>query len=304
MDSTSTAHVVWTIGRRLSALLLIVAFYCTGAGLLAWWWDVRLVVGGSAASAISTLILGLLMTFRNRVAYDRWWEARGLWGQLTNDCRNLALKLAAFVPAEELARAKTAPTMIAFAQALKRHLREGAVRLQDLPDFRDEQAAPAHVPLYLAGRLYDALAAWRRAGYIDGAALWMCDAHLRGWMDVCGACEKIRHTPPAPSYRALLRTGLLLNVLAEPWLTVPDAGFWSVPVFLLVCFFLLGLELIDSVVEEPFGPERDDLDLDRYCRTIRDSVQAILPSAEPLDPARQLDGVPSIHDDHIGRANL
>jgi predicted membrane chloride channel (bestrophin family) len=44
-----------------------------------------------------------------------------------------------------------------------------------------------------------------------------------------------------------------------------------------MCFFLLGVELIDSVVEEPFGRERDDLNLDAYCQTIRDGVAASLP---------------------------
>jgi ion channel-forming bestrophin family protein len=64
-----------------------------------------------------------------------------------------------------------------------------------------------------------------------------------------------------------------------PWLTVPELGAWGVPVILMVCFFLFGVEAIDSIVEEPFGRERDDLDLDRYCRTIRESVETILPFA-------------------------
>ena len=68
-------------------------------------------------------------------------------------------------------------------------------------------------------------------------------------------------------------------MLVAPWLIVPESGFWSLPVVLLVCFFLFGVELIDSIVEEPFGRERDDLDLDRYCRTIREGVEASLPPA-------------------------
>ncbi len=48
---------------------------------------------------------------------------------------------------------------------------------------------------------------------------------------------------------------------------------------LLVCLFLFGVELIDSIVEEPFGRERDELDLDSYCRTIREGVVASLPLA-------------------------
>jgi putative membrane protein len=77
----------------------------------------------------------------------------------------------------------------------------------------------------------------------------------------------------------LLRGGLILNVLAAPWLTMAEIGFWGVPIFELVCFFLLGVEIIDTVVEEPFGHERDDLDLERYCQTINESVRATLPAA-------------------------
>jgi putative membrane protein len=213
------------------------------------------------------------------VAYDRWWEARGLWGQLTNDSRNLAGKLAAFLPTEVLARSRVAESIVGFAEALKRHLRDEEPRLRDLPGFENAKADPAHVPLYLARRLYTAMANWKRSGHVDDAVLWILDSHLRGLLDVCGACEKIRHTPLSPSYKNLLRTGLILNILAAPWLTIPEIGFWGVPAFELICFFLLGVELIDTIVEEPFGQESDDLDLDRYCRTIREGVQASLPFA-------------------------
>ncbi len=167
-----------------------------------------------------------------------------------------------------------AELLAGFADALNRHLRGEAPRLQDVPGFAHEKAEPAHVPLYLATRLYAVVADWHRAGTMDSATLWIVDAHLRGLLDVCGACKRIRNTPLSPAYKSLLRTGLALNILAEPWLTVADFGLWSVPLFLLLCFFLLGVDLIDTVIEEPFGRERDDLDLDRYCRTIRDNVQA------------------------------
>jgi putative membrane protein len=271
-------HVLF-IGRHLGLLLIGVAVYGVAAGLVVRWWDIRVPDWGSAASVVNTVILGMLLSFRNRVAYDRWWEARGLWGQLTNDSRNLAAKLAAFLPAEVLARARVAELLAGFAEALKRHLQGEVPRLRDLPGLEHEEADPAHVPLYLARRLFAVVAGWKRAGHLDGAVLWVLDAHLRGLLDVCGACEKIRHTPLSPSYKSLLRAGLVLNLLIAPWLTLPEVGFWAVPAFELVCFFLLGVELIDSVVEEPFGRERDDLDLDRYCRTIRDGVEASLPPA-------------------------
>jgi putative membrane protein len=128
------------------------------------------------------------------------------------------------------------------------------------------------------GRLYDELGEWVRAGQLDGYLFLSIDEHVRGFLNVCGGCEKIRHTPLVPAYRALVRTGLALKVLAEPWLTMADYGLWMLPLFLLVCFFLFGLEVIITVVEEPFASNRDALDLDGYCKTIRESVYAVMPS--------------------------
>ena len=258
-------------------LLVAVAAYYTAAGLIVQSLDLKVFERGSPATLVNTLILSMLMGFRNRVAYARWWEARGLWGQLTNDSRNLAAKCAAYLPADVLARSRVGEVLVNFAEALKRHLRGEPVRLRDLPGFEHEHADPPHVPLYLARRLIAIIADWKRDGLIDAGVLWVLDVHARGLLDVCGACEKIRTTPLSPSYTGLLRTGMALNVFVAPWFLVPETGLWSLPVVLLVCFFLFGVEVIDSLVEEPFGRERDDLDLDRYCRTIRDGVEGALP---------------------------
>jgi ion channel-forming bestrophin family protein len=284
------AFPVLAIGKRLGLLLLGIAVYCLAVGLVIHWWDVRLVEWGAAASLTNSVLLGLLLSFRNRAAYDRWWEGRRLWGQLTNDTRNLVGKLAAFVPAEVLARSPVAALLVGFAEALKGHLRQEAPRLRELAGLEQEDDDPPHVPFYLAGRLYAVVAGWKREGHVDEAVLRILDPHLRALLDVCGGCERIRSTPLAPSYTALLRTGLALNVLVAPWYTMAEIGFWGEPVFLLVCFFLLGVELIDSVVEEPFGREREDLDLDRYCQTIRDAVQMSLPTGAKAEGSPRLCG--------------
>jgi len=270
---------VLVIGKRLSVLLLVMVVYYVAAGLVVQKLQLPVIDQGSFGNVINTLILGMLMSFRNRAAYERWWEARGLWGQLTNDSRNLAAKCAAFVPADVLARSRVAEILVNFPEALKRHLRNESFRLRDLSGFEHEDTEPPHVPLELARRLFVVIADWKREGHIDQAVLWVLDTHARGLLDVCGGCEKIRNTHLSSSYKALLRVGLGLNALAAPWLLVPASGLWSLPVILLMCLFLFGVELIDSIVEEPFGRERDELDLDSYCRTIREGVVESLPLA-------------------------
>ncbi len=273
---------ILAIGKRLAVLLLAVAVYYVAIGLVIQTFELRVIHRGSAGSLMNTLLLGLLLSFRNQAAYARWWEARGLWGQLTNDCRNFVAKCVAFVPTDVLTRSQIATILVSFPEALKRHLRKESFRLSDLPGFEHDDADPPHVPVELVHRLFAILANWKRDGHIDQAVLLGLDYHARRLLEVCGGCEKIRNTPLSPAYMFLLRAGLFFNVLAAPWLIVPEDGLWSLPVVLLVCFFLFGVELIDSIVEEPFGKDRNDLDLESYCRTIHKSVEDYLPTVSQL----------------------
>src|SRR5205814_8416490 len=73
-----------------TTLFRSVATYSVAAGFMIQTFELRGIERVQAGSLITTVILSLLMSFLNRAAYQRWWEARGLWGQLTNDSRNFA----------------------------------------------------------------------------------------------------------------------------------------------------------------------------------------------------------------------
>jgi putative membrane protein len=268
-------RVVGRLVLRLSPVVLGLVAYALLDQFLLSCFEVPAWSFGTKLAAANGLVLGLLLAFRNRVAYDRWWEARRLWGELTNETRNLICKLVSYVGMEELTRTAVPLLLVAFPEALKRHLREG-VRLQELVGFEKRTETPPHVPLYLAGRLIDQTVAWQKEGRIDGMTALNLDPHIRALVDVCGGCERIKHTGVSPSYVALLRFGLLINLLLAPWLILPELGFWGIPVLVVAAIFLYGLELVDSMVEEPFAVGMDHLDLDRYCANITASVRQVL----------------------------
>lgn len=55
--------------------------------------------------------LGVLLAFRNNSAYERWWEARTLWGGLVNASRTLARQVLTFLPAPRAQRSDGSPEM-------------------------------------------------------------------------------------------------------------------------------------------------------------------------------------------------
>lgn len=223
----------------------------------------------------NTAILGLLISFRTKVAYDRWWEGRILWGGLVNHSRNLCLKTRELAKLDATERAALGRLVAAFAVALRRHLR-GPLRLNELDDFKDDPATPTHVPAHIAGRLMALVANLRTAGRIDGHMHQMLDTNLNAFMDICGACERIRNTPLPTSYLSLLRHGLVLGFLFTPWALVQTLELWVAPLLAVIVYFLFGIELTAEAVEQPFGYDGDDLMLEAYCETIRTSTTDIL----------------------------
>ncbi|RYZ36630.1 MAG: hypothetical protein EOO71_31015 [Myxococcaceae bacterium] len=53
--------------------------------------------------------LGVLLAFRNNSAYERWWEARTLWGGIVNSSRTLARQVITFLPAPRARRSDGTP---------------------------------------------------------------------------------------------------------------------------------------------------------------------------------------------------
>jgi putative membrane protein len=267
------------VAPRIFLSLGLIAIYCVLVGVAEQRFDMPPFTWGAEVTILNGLVLGVLLNFRNTAAYNRWWDGRSLWGQLVNHSRNLCLKVRAFLETDPAERRELAELITGFAEALRDRLRDERAHApppEPDADLPAETKGPAHEPIRLAGLLFDRLASWLREGRIDGWTLQVLNADVSALMDICGGCEKIKSTPLSFSYRALLRHGTFVYLLLSPMLSAREVGWLGLPAFLLVAYFLIGLEVVADDVEEPFGRAGDDLDLDRICATIRASVAEIL----------------------------
>src|SRR4029453_18194956 len=112
---------VW---RRLDLAVTAVAVYTALVVAIDLATGMHLPEWSGFGTVLNGLILGVLLNFRNREAYDRWWEARKLWGTLINDSRSLCTKVAALARLSAEARADVRRLVPAFAVALKDRLRK------------------------------------------------------------------------------------------------------------------------------------------------------------------------------------
>ena len=223
--------------------------------------------------AVLTFAMGMLILFRINRAYERWWEARTLWGTLVNASRNLAVKSRQFMTTDRAECEAMRDLVISFCFALKNHLREE-------PDVSRgvRSHIPAniqHVPNYITGQIYALLKKWNQSGQLTDQEFWTLDREARIFLEICGACERIKSTLMSRSWRILTRQCIVLYLLLTPWALIEEFGYWTVPVTVVGAYFIIAGEGIAHHIEEPFGVQEDQLHLDTICVKIESSVSEI-----------------------------
>ena len=99
------------------------------------------------------------------------------------------------------------------------------------------------------------------------------EAHM--FLEICGACERIKSTLMSRSWRIVPRQCIIIYLLLTPWALVEEFGYWTVPVTVVGAYFIISGEAIAHYVESPFGIREDHLDLDGLCAKIEESVKEI-----------------------------
>lgn len=274
-------------GDTLRRLLRYLALICIYSAAIAWlelsYWKL------SADSYVRNLtllhnllgfVLSLLLVFRTNTAYDRWWEGRKHWGALVNSSRNLALKIDALLPESDTEnRQFFLRTIPFFAEVLKDHLQLETTRMALDQDAHPELAAldaNKHVPIQVASLLTAKLYSLQRNGTISGEELITLNNEMQSFMDIAGACERIKNTPIPYSYSVFVKKFIFIYVLTLPFGFVFSLGYWVVPVVAFVFYVLASLELIAEEIEDPFGADENDLPTAKIAENIKKNIGEIL----------------------------
>jgi putative membrane protein len=270
--------------RKLLPLLILVGLFTLGVG----WLEVKflklssksLVTNLPVMHSILGFAISMLLVFRTNTAYDRWWEGRKLWGQLVNTSRNLALKIDAHIGHDdESTRSIFARSIALFAHELRLHLLMEKTRLAldgkphpEIPDFDRSKHVPAQVVRVMQQRI----ARLQRDGAISGEQLFVIDKELVQFMEICGACERIKNTPIPYSYSSFIKKFIVVYVLTLPFGFVFSLGYIAIPVTMFIFYVMASLELIAEEIEDPFGSDANDLPMERLASMIKGNVDEIL----------------------------
>ncbi len=241
----------------------------------------------SAATPFSVLgvALSLSLGFRNNAAYDRWSEARRLWGGLITDLRAFARELDLFLPDAE-ARHHILRLSLAFLHLHRLNLRRLPPDAAALAYGPHALATAAHPPCAALDAMNAALTDAYRTGQIDGFAARTLSARMGSIALNQAGCERIATTPLPYVYSLLIFRTVYLYCLLIPLALIGPEG-WLTPVFVgIMAYVFLGLAEVTEDLAHPFGDTLNALPMDAMCRTVEISLAPHLdqPPPPPLLP--------------------
>lgn len=235
---------------------------------------------GVAPYEIVGAVLALLLVLRTNAGYDRWYEARKLWGGIVNQSRNLATIGLTYGPRDPQWRDRFTRWTAAFCHTARHSLR-GERDLDDLQhllgDEAREVAEAGHMPSRVAEELALMLRQAVDSGQMDRFAFVQAERERAALIDHIGACERISKTPLARAFSIKIRRFLFLYIVALPFGIVDKSGALTPLLTMMVAYPLLSLDQIGVELQNPFSTERlGHLPLGEICRVIERDLMGLL----------------------------
>lgn len=281
---------------ELSALFVFSTLIGLAYGKLGWRWlsisTVPLTVVGGA--------LGILLGFRSNEAYNRYNEARTLWGSIVNASRTLARQLLTLVSGEPADSVRTLQQeavhlQIAFAHALRCQLwgRNASeeigplVPASELADLRTQRNVPDAILHLIAKRVQvAAVCDWLHTLHVG-----ILQETLRDLSNAQGGCERIKSTPIPRSYTFVSHKIVLAYCMALPFGLADGLGVAMPLAALLISFVFLLLDRFANQIEDPFCTTYSGLPLFTITRTIEVNLRQRLGETTLPEDVKPVDNI-------------
>lgn len=269
--------------RKLFPYLVIAALFSWGVAFLELEYlklsEKSWVKNITVVHSLLGFALSLLLVFRTNTAYDRWWEARKQWGTLVNISRTLAIKMNSMLPADDkVHRTFFRKVIPLYARSLFTFLRSDYTRymLDEVEHPELNFDSKKHGPNQVANLMFKTIHSLYRDGVITAEDYRVLDDEVRGFTNVCGACERIKNTPIPLSYSSFLKKFIVIYVATLPTGYVFSIGYFVTLAVPFIFYVLASLEIIAESIEDPFGTDSDDLPIEKISSNIKKHVEEIL----------------------------
>jgi putative membrane protein len=236
--------------------------------------------------------ISILLSFKMSQSYDRWWEARKVWGAIVNDSRTLIIQLQSFVSDKAIVQ-KMSHHQIAWCYSLGQTLRDQDA-LDGLASYfsaKDLEAIAEHnnKPLAILKLHARELKELRTQGAIDTFMHVQLDDTLTRLCESMGKAERIKNTIFPATYRLFLHFTIYLFVVILSIALKGIDTYFEIPLLTLISMVFFLIEKSATHLQDPFRNRPSDIPVTAIARTIEINIRQLLEEENVPQPAAAQD---------------
>jgi putative membrane protein len=242
--------------------------------------------------------LSLILAFRTSQAYDRWWEARKIWGEIINDSRSLVRAAKGYVRNHEEGEGREFVERLARRQIAWCYALGSTLRKQDAfilsSDFLSKEE---RIEVKKFKNIPNAILLDHSLHIKDGShrGLFTDFGHLRldeivmRLTDSMGKCERIKNTVFPTPYTRIVHFIIYVFAVSLIFGIQDDIGIVEIPVTIIISMVFFALERIAIILQDPFENNPSDIPVTAIARNIEIDLKQMIGDShvpQPINPVR------------------
>lgn len=273
--------------------ILAVTVYTLIINMLYYQYGLKEISIPLAVPMVLGTVLSLLLAFRSNQAYDRWWEARTIWGAIVNDSRSLARQMMSIVDGDDSEefrhfRQHFIKRQIAWNYALGQSLRkkdplrglEKLLSRRELNLLSRYDNVPAGILQLHSRDIKYAL----QQEWLNPYQQIELDRTLTRLCDAMGKCERIKNTVFPATYSLYTHFAVIFFILLLPFALIDSLGIVEVPLVGAISASFLLIEKMAINLQDPFENKPTDTPMTTIARKVeRDLLQIAEEDTMPVD---------------------
>lgn len=288
MIKTEKQGLIQLLKIAIPFIVITTSYSVVVLGLEEYFGDHIYKISGQIGSVFG-LAVAFFLGFRMNSAYDRWWEARKIFGELTNNTRSFVAKIYAYYGNKanfenveridlKIQAQKTIWLSILYIRQLKNEMHnnfkpkfnEQATELLKGFKVNIENKISNEILVALTKSIEDDFSA--KANIEKGDLM----QHINRFYDIQGKAERIKNTPFLMIYSAFTKIIVSFYVILIPlFIGDIDLGgeesgfeFLAIPIMVIISTAFLTINKLANLYGEPFSENQTSVTIDDICKTI------------------------------------
>ena len=231
-------------------------------------------------------VLSLLLAFKSNQAYDRWWEARIVWGAIVNDSRSLIRQLLSFMADPYVSvnvkkfQEQFTKRQIAWCYSLGQSLRDD-LPTNGLKEYLEPEemafiSKHDNVPNALLQLHARDLKILRQEQQLNKFQQVEMEETLTRLCDSMGKCERIKNTVFPVTYSLYIHFSLFVFVLLLPFALLETFGPLVIPMVIIISGSFFLIEKMAIHLQDPFENKPTDTPVTAIARTIERNLKQMI----------------------------